>query len=163
MLPSPTKERCKEEKEIQLTNNRRGKQHQTDWKILFFVLVESTDPSLGDTLLLDIEQFLKNAEEKSHQISVKGETCFDSESDTSTIMNEEISHKVAELEETFNGNLEENLTINNSEIKRPSGYNSTQYAQADQLHSQNNENVEDIDHQANVLKLKIAGNISTIM
>ena len=82
-------------------------------------------------------------------------------------MNEEISHKVAELEETFNGNLEENLTINvkpnNSETKRPSGYNSTQYAQADQLHSQNNENVEDVDHQATLLKLKITGNISTIM
>ena len=29
MLPSPTKERCTEEKEIELTNNRGGKQHQT--------------------------------------------------------------------------------------------------------------------------------------
>ena len=35
MLPSPTKEKCKEEKEIQLANNRRGKQHK----------IECTDPS----------------------------------------------------------------------------------------------------------------------
>ena len=95
----------------------------------------------------------------------KGGYCIDDESDTSTIMNEDVSHKVPDYEESFDGNPEENQPIdvrfNNFEIGKSSGYNSTQYAQTGQIHLHNKENIEDSDHQATVLKLRIAGKIRT--
>ena len=97
----------------------------------------------------------------------KGGYCIDDESDTSTIMNEDVSQQVPYYEESFDGNLEENQTIDvkhkNLEIGKSSGYNSTQYAHAGQIHLRNKDNLEDSDHQAILLKLRIAGKIFNII
>ena len=143
----------------------------------FSSLVESTNPSLGDTLLVDIEKFLKEAEDKSNEVDNKSKVGHwfnynidklvfykvadnifydnntEDDSETSTIMNDEVSYRKEE-------HCDVNQALQETNKAVLAGYNSTLYTQEVKIDSAGQcgtDNDEDTSYQATVLKLRIAG------
>ena len=122
---------------------------------------------------MDIEKFLKDAEDKSNEVKV-GTSFNDTvdksplfkvvedispdknageDSETSTIINDEVSYK----EEKYGLGV---LALREINEDNTPGYNSTLYIHEDEIGSSKqhkNGNDEETSYQASVLKLRIAG------
>ena len=122
---------------------------------------------------MDIEKFLKDAEDKSNEVKV-GTSFNDTvdksplfkvvedifpdknageDSETSTIINDEVSYK----EEKYGLGV---LALQETNEDNTPGYNSTLYIHEDEIGSSKqhkNGNDEETSYQASVLKLRIAG------
>ena len=135
-----------------------------------FFIVDSTDPSLGETLLEDIKKFLQTEDEASEEIHTKSK--YDDESESSTIINyvsykeDLLSVKIQDLKESLAHQvLEENSNHNIfGKVRAPrlhEDYNSTLYNQTDQFDTSNllagTEIDKDVNYQTTLMRLRISG------
>ena len=110
---------------------------------LCLCIVNSTDPSLGETLLQDIKKFLQTEDEASEEIHTKSK------------VKESLAHQV--LEENSN----HNMFVKVRSPRLHEDYNSTWYNQTEQFDTSNllagTENEDNVNNQTILMKLRISG------